>query len=92
MKPRPPLTKIEMIERSMRCFELGLFGLLPVIGIPLAVMSLFQSQRVKLGQGALWNPAQRYWFWGGVCARMGIALTLIIVAFIGIIAYLPGPP
>jgi hypothetical protein len=79
MKARPPLTKIEMIERSMRCFERGLPGLIPVIGIPMAVMALVQYRRVKLGQGAMWNPAQRYWFWGGVCARMGIALTLMTV-------------
>jgi hypothetical protein len=87
MKPRPPLTKIEMIERSMRCFELGLFGLIPVIGIPMAVMSLAQFRRVKLGQGALWNPAQRYWFWGGVCARAGLWPILILTVLIGIVAW-----
>ncbi len=88
MKPRPPLTKIEMIERSMSCFGLGLPGLIPVIGIPMAVMSLVQYRRVKLGRGAMWNPARRYWFWGGVCARMGIALTLIIVWVVSAARYL----
>jgi len=70
MKPRPPLTKIEMIERSMRCFDLGLLGLIPVIGIPMAVMSLVQYWRVKRGQGALWNPA-----------FVGLLPILIIVVF-----------
>jgi hypothetical protein len=81
MKPRPPLTKIEMIERSIRCFDLGLLGLLPVIGIPMAVMSLVQYRRVKLGRGAMWNPAQRYLFWGGQCALVGLLPILIIVVF-----------
>jgi hypothetical protein len=87
MKPHPPLTKIEMIERSMRCFELGLPGLIPVIGIPMAVMSLVQYRRVQLGQGARWNPAQRYWFWGGMCARAGLWPILIIAVLIGIAAW-----
>jgi hypothetical protein len=80
MKARPPLTKIEMIERSMRCFVLGLFGLLPVIGIPMALMALRESSRVKFGQGAMWNPANRYRVWGGFCA--GIALGPISVTLL----------
>jgi hypothetical protein len=78
MKARPPLTKIEMIERSMRCLVLGLFGLLPVVGIPMALLALRESRRVKFGQGAMWNPANRYRVWGCVCARLGLWPILII--------------
>jgi hypothetical protein len=86
MKPHPPLTKIEMIERSMKCFDLGLFGLLPVIGIPMAVMSLVHYRRVKLGRGAMWNPAERYLFWGSQCALVGLLPILIIVVFAAVAA------
>jgi hypothetical protein len=82
------MTKIDMIERSLRCFVFGLIGLLPVIGIPMAVLSAAQYRRVKQGRGEMWNPAHRYFFWGGVCARMGLALFLLIpvvVVIIGII-------
>lgn len=88
MKSQPPLTKVEMIERSLRCFALGLLGLVPVIGVTFAVRALLHSRRVKLGRGAMWNPAQRYLVWGGICARLGIALTLILGLFIGSVAYL----
>jgi hypothetical protein len=88
MKSRPPLTKIEMIERSMSCFTLGLFGLLPVIGIPMSVMSLAQARRVRRGQGAMWNPAQRYLFWGTLCARAGLWPFLIIAVLVGVAACL----
>lgn len=67
-----------MIEGSMRCFVFGLIGLLPVIGIPMAVISVAQYQRVKRGRGDMWNPAHRYFFWGGVCARMGLALFVLV--------------
>lgn len=65
----------------MKCFDLGLLGLIPVIGIPMAVMSMVQYRRVKLGQGAMWNPAQRYLFWGGQCAFVGLVPILIVIVF-----------
>jgi hypothetical protein len=85
------MTKVEMIEGSLRCFEFGLLGLLPVIGIPMAVLSVAQYRRVKRGQGEMWNPAHRYFFWGGVCARMGLGLFLlvpVVVVIIGVVCNL----
>ncbi len=82
MKAAPPMSKIEMMERSLRCFAYGLISLLPVIGIPMAVLSLVQYRRVKRGQGDMWNPAHRCLFWGGVCARMGLTLFLLIPVLI----------
>jgi hypothetical protein len=75
---KPPLTKVEMIERSMSCFRWGLLGLLPVIGIPMAVHSLLLYYRVKSSQAGVWNPAQRYLRWGSICARLGIWVFLVI--------------
>jgi hypothetical protein len=79
------MTKIEMIERSLRCFDYGLIGLLPVIGIPMAIISAYQYGRVKRGQGEMWNPAHRYLFWGGFCARIGLSLFLLIPVVLAII-------
>lgn len=87
MKPPPPIGKVEMIERSMRCFFLGLLGLLPVVGIPMAAMALHNYRRVALGQGALWNPAQRYLVLGGICARLGFTLFFLIPAIIIIVLF-----
>jgi hypothetical protein len=85
MKPHHVMSKIEMMERSLRCFIYGLLGLLPVIGIPMAVLSVAQYRRVKRGRGEMWNPAHRYLFWGGVCARMGLALFLLVPVMVIII-------
>ncbi|MGA3179942.1 MAG: hypothetical protein ABSF38_06330 [Verrucomicrobiota bacterium] len=86
MNSAPLLSQKEMIERSLRCFVFGLLGLLPLIGIPMALYSRAQYRRVKRGQGGRWNPAHRYVFWGGVCARMGLALFLVIPAVVFFIA------
>jgi len=72
------MTRIEMIEHSLRCFVYGLISLLPVIGLPMAVLSTAQYRRVQRGQGEMWNPAHRYHFWGGVCARMSLSLFLVV--------------
>jgi hypothetical protein len=91
MKSRPPLTKMEMIERSLSCFHWGLLGLLPVIGIPMAIVSLVHYRRVKLGQGDRWNPAERYLFWGGICARFQLMVFLVapvVVLIVGSIVHL----
>jgi hypothetical protein len=92
MKSPAPLAKIQMIERSMSCFTLGLFGLLPVIGIPMAAIALAKSRLVKLNQGDNWNPGERFRFWGAFFARVGIGLTLILGAFVGILIYRPWEP
>jgi hypothetical protein len=78
MKPATPLSKSEMIERSILCLKWGLWGMLPVIGIPMAIVALQHYGRVKRGKGALWNPAQRYLFWGALCARAGLWPILIL--------------
>ena len=35
------------------------------------------NRRVKRAQGETWNPAKRYLFWGGVCARESMALFIV---------------
>ena len=77
-----PLVRIEMIQRSLRCFFLGLFGLLigllvPVIGIPLTLIALRQSRRVRQIGNGHWNPADRYFYWGVVFIRLGLVLIAI---------------
>ena len=94
MNARRPLTKIELIQGSIRCFVLGLIGLVPLFGIPAAIWAVYQYHAVKRRQDGLWNPAQRYLFWGQACAFLGVGFLLLVVAFvvipIVINAYLSG--
>jgi len=79
MKSRPPPTRVQTIERSLCCFVCGLFGLLPVIGLPFAVRAIADYYRVKRWQTPAWNPARSYLVWGVVCADAGLLLTLGLV-------------
>jgi hypothetical protein len=75
--------KIQMLQSSLRCFILGLLGLLPAIGIPFAIAALWISGRVRVQEKQMWNAAQPYRIWGIVCAAggtifWGFILTIII--------------
>lgn len=72
-----PMDKIELIERSMRAFCFGLAGIVPFLGTPFAIAAALNHQQIKSRNGSQWNPAQRYLFWGMVCARIGITLTIV---------------
>jgi hypothetical protein len=74
--------KVEMIERSLRCFACGLIGLLPVIGIPFALIAIGNFFRVYWGQRSIWNPAERYARVGLVCAVAGLMIETLLAAVI----------
>lgn len=86
-----PMEKIELIQRSLSAFGFGLPGIVPFLGTPFAIVALRHTSRIKRRGGALWNPAQRYLFWGSVCARIGTALTIIfslLIALAKLLAWL----
>jgi hypothetical protein len=76
--PVPAMDKIELIEHSMRAFLFGLPGIVPFLGTPFALVAVVNNARIKRRSITPWNPAHRYLFWGMVCARIGITLTLIL--------------
>ena len=79
-----PMEKIELIQRSLSAFGFGLPGIVPFLGTPFAIVALMHNSRIKRRGSALWNPAQRYLFWGSVCARIGMTLTIIFTLLIAL--------
>jgi hypothetical protein len=76
MSTESPPAEVEIVQRSMRCFFLGIFSLIPLIGPVFSVMSFVHSGKVRQLRGSEWNPAGRYWFWGGILAWLGILMTV----------------
>jgi len=79
-----PLVKIRLIERSWRCFAFGIVAILPVIGIPFAVVAINSFRQVFFGRSNVWNPAERYLRVGMACATLGVLLDLLIAGIIAI--------
>jgi hypothetical protein len=84
MNAPPPLPKNLMIERSLRCFVLGIFGLVPVLGLPALVLAGLDSWRIGRDHRGLWNAAGAYLTAGRIMALIGLLLNggvgLLIVA------------
>jgi hypothetical protein len=78
-----PDAKIQMLQSSMRCFVFGLLGLIPLIGLPFAIMALWISGRVRVKEKQMWNAARPYRIRGVFYAAVGtifwgFILTIII--------------
>jgi hypothetical protein len=81
------MDRADLIRTSLRCFMMGLFGMLPVIGIPMAIMAMVDYCRAKSGRGIEWNPAQRYLSWGLALAVFSFLLWgLLALVVINLIA------
>ena len=82
------MDKVLVIQRSLRCFTLGLFGIIPGLGIPFAIAALANYFHVKGLVGEHWNPAQTYLTWGLATALCGLFLNVVIVGIVGSMIYL----
>ena len=73
------MDRIEAIRRSLRCFVLGLLGLIPVIGIPTAFLARREFVTVRRGYAGQWNPARSYLLWGAAFAYLTISLFWAVI-------------
>jgi hypothetical protein len=74
------MDQIKVIHRSVSGFICGLFGLLPLVGLPFGIAAVVQFICVRRRRDIEWNPAERYLDWGAIFALIGFGLTLLVVA------------
>ena len=84
------VAKIAMMQGSLRCFIYGLISFLPGIGVPFAVVTLWNSGRARAREKRYWNPAKPYRIWGVVCAVVGGSFWGGLFAIIMINAFIRG--
>jgi len=92
MNNPPPMNRAELIDRSLRCFVLGLWSLLPIIGLPIAAFVLMQNWRIQRRSRGMWNPAERFLRWACICASLGAGLSSLAAIVIGMLAALHSEP
>ena len=74
------MNKVQVIERSLRCFVFGLLGLVPVLGMGLAVVAFYHFNKTRAEVGDEWNPARKYLNCGFALAGFGLFLSLVFFA------------
>jgi hypothetical protein len=76
----------ESIRLSLRAFVGGLFGLLPLVGIPAALFAIVCWAKTLRRLNPSWNPGSRYLYTGlgfalaGICISLLASLALLIWA------------
>jgi hypothetical protein len=81
------MDKIQTIRLSLRCFVFSLFGLMPIIGLPLAVLALVDARDVHRRSQLPWNPADRYLIIGTVLGPIGIIISFLAICLAAAIIY-----
>ena len=63
--------KLKMMKASTSCLVLGLFSLLPIVGVPFALAALCASFTARKLERQFWNPAKLHRVIGLICASLG---------------------
>src|ERR1043165_5029850 len=71
------MSKSEMIRRSMRCYVLGWWSLVPLLGFALAMLAFVDFRAVVNGMGRRWNAGRTRLLVGAWLAGIGILITLL---------------
>jgi uncharacterized membrane protein YraQ (UPF0718 family) len=74
------MDKIRIIEKSLRCFALSFFSLVPVFGIASVVATFVRKRKIMREVGDGWNPAHNYLKWATIVALLGTLLSLPLSA------------
>ncbi len=72
------MDKIRLIKRSICCFVLGLLGLIPVLGLPLALSAWICGAVTAHRTKGQFNPAKRYLDLGRWLGLLGFCVSIFI--------------
>lgn len=81
------MPKSEMLRRSLRCFALGWWSLVPVLGLIPAALAFADFRAVVLRKGRRWNAARTRLLLGAILAGLGVLLTGIVATVAAIWIY-----
>ena len=79
---RTPADKIRIIEQSLACFVLGLLSLIPLLGLPFAILAIVRHLNAWSQGEQEWNPAKPYLLWGFGLAWLGGLISLGALAIL----------
>jgi hypothetical protein len=71
-----PAERIQLIERSLRCFVYGMLSLVPLVGLGFAALTIRLHFKTWAEAGDRWNPAQRYLQFGFCLAWLGVLVSV----------------
>lgn len=86
VEPSVSIDSVRLIRRCMRCFVFGAIGLLPIVGVGLALQALQLRRLVSSELQEPWVHPRIYWFWlagiAGLCLaewRYGLLGDFVVI-------------
>ncbi len=73
-----PMLKVRLAERSLRVYTMGLLGLVPLLGLPLAGLSLWIGRKTLKESNTRWNPAHKYALAGFILGGFSITIQAVL--------------
>ena len=77
MSATADMSKSEVIRRSMRCYVLGWWSWVPILGFVLAMLAFADFRAVVNGMGRRWNAGRTRLLLGAWLAGIGVLITLL---------------
>lgn len=74
------MDRVQIIERTLRCYRAGWWSLLPVIGLAPAMVAFYDFARVRAATRNDWNPAGTQLRVGFALATIGASLSLLLLS------------
>ena len=78
------MDRITAIKESLATYVCGVLSFFPLIGVIPAISALANWRYVRNNCRIEWNPADYYLTWGALLAITNLALTICLVAAIGL--------
>jgi hypothetical protein len=75
------MNRARAIERSIWCCVLGAVSLLPLLGLPAALVAFGFYHSVRRTLAGRWNPAEQPLVVGFILAWIGVVISLVAVTF-----------
>lgn len=75
------MNRARAIEHSIWCCVLGAVSLLPVLGLPAALVAFGFYRNVRRTLAGGWNPAEQPLVVGFILAWIGVVISLVAVTF-----------
>lgn len=73
------MNRARAIDRSIWCCALGAVSLLPVLGLPAALVAFGFYHSVRRSLAGRWNPAEQPLVVGFILAWIGVVVSLVAV-------------
>jgi hypothetical protein len=74
------MDRVEIIERTLRCYQAGWWSLVPIVGLAPAIVAFYYFARVRAATRDDWNPASTQLRVGLMLATIGCGMTLLLIS------------